>query len=104
MHLTDTSLHLGSVQANEPASSIRQDFAKVANEAIMTSFYWTEEQGKEKGNAPILPGARETGSWSAQGLSRKVPSSSAHRQTGGVQACRGNYAKTAGVVVGSCSI
>ena len=38
MQSTDTSLRLGSAQASKTASGVRQDFAKVAKEAIMTAF------------------------------------------------------------------
>ena len=57
LHLTDTSLRLGSAQGNKIASNVRQDFAKAAKEAIMSSFYWTEQEGKAKswGAAPLLP-------------------------------------------------
>ena len=60
MHFTDTSLRLGSVQASKTASSIRQEFAKVAKAAIMDNFCWTDNEGKEKGwdAAPILPPVR----------------------------------------------
>ena len=63
MHLTDTSLRLGSAQASRTASNVRQDFVRVAKEAIMTAFCWPEEQGKEKswGAAPILSPARWKG-------------------------------------------
>ena len=63
MHLNGTTVRLGSAQASKTASSIRQDFAKVAKAAIMESFCWTEEQGKDKawGAAPILPPARRKG-------------------------------------------
>ncbi len=53
----------GSAQASKTASGIRQEFAKLAKEAIMTGYCWTNEQGKEKGwgAAPILPPARRSG-------------------------------------------